>query len=118
MLLTAAVSKGIHSIDVSLIINPVVHEYIVSLAEDAGVNFIESFSNTKERDQDIEKKAVMLLKQSLSKTPKNKQDAGYSLLKEAATTGAQEMPNPQENTQQEPAIQPEQPKGFMQRKVK
>jgi hypothetical protein len=112
------VAKGVHSIDVSLIISPVLHEYIVALAEEAGVEFVEEFSRAEEQKKDVEQKAILLLKKSLGATPKGKQDAGFDLLTEAANAGTQETPNPQENIQEEPAIKPEQPKGFMQRRTK
>ena len=44
--LTLAVAKGVHNIDVSLIIAPVIHKFIVKTAEQAGVDFIEDFDNS------------------------------------------------------------------------
>lgn len=116
MLTTGAVAKGLHSIDVSLLISPVIHEYIVSLAEEAGVKFIEEFSREAEKKKGMEQQAVALLKKSLSATPKGKQDAGYNLLKEAANTATKEAPMPQENIEEQPATKPA--RGFMQRKAK
>jgi hypothetical protein len=42
-MLTGAVSQGIHSIDVSMMIAPVIHDYITNLLEEEGVEFKEFF---------------------------------------------------------------------------
>ncbi len=43
--LRSAVMEGLHSIDVSLIVAPVLHEYIKGLALEAGVEFDEGFDD-------------------------------------------------------------------------
>ena len=48
-ILRNAVMQGNHSIDVSLIIAPVLHEEIKALALEAGVEFEEGFDNKEER---------------------------------------------------------------------
>ena len=49
-LLRGAVMGGIHSIDISLIIAPVIHEFIVSTAEDLNIDFDEGLpDDTKDR---------------------------------------------------------------------
>ena len=53
MVLTGAVANGIHSIDMSMMIAPVVHEYIVELLESEGVEFKEFFD--EDDDEDIRK---------------------------------------------------------------
>lgn len=113
MLLTAAVSKGVHSIDVSLLINPVIHEYIINVAKDADAEYIEDFDRTAESAEEAQQKAVLLLKRSLKATPKKERDAGYDLLKEAS-----EQPITQEEPTPEQEMPMAAPKGFMQRKVK
>ena len=45
--LRSAVMEGIHSIDVSLIIAPVVHEYIKGFADAAGVEYDEGFEDNQ-----------------------------------------------------------------------
>jgi len=52
-ILRSAVMEGIHSIDVSLIIAPLLHEYIKGLAIEADVDFNEGFDNP-ERDKALE----------------------------------------------------------------
>jgi len=52
-ILTGAVMHGMHSIDVSLIIAPAIQEYLVSMAKEAGIDYVTGFEkgkDTKERD--------------------------------------------------------------------
>ena len=53
-LLRGAVMGGIHSIDISLIIAPVIHEYITSTAEKLGIDFDEGLPDNSEQDDAIE----------------------------------------------------------------
>ena len=48
-MLRAGVSEGVHSVDVSLIIGPVVHEQISSVAKAAGIEFEEGIEEKKDR---------------------------------------------------------------------
>ena len=50
MLLTGAVAQGIHSIDVSLMVAPVIQDYIVNLLEEEGVEFKEFFDEDSDED--------------------------------------------------------------------
>lgn len=52
LMLTGAVAKGIHSIDISLMIAPVVHDYIVEVLESEEVTFKEFF--TEDGDEDAQ----------------------------------------------------------------
>jgi len=57
MVLTGAVSQGIHSIDISMMIAPVIQDYIVTLLEDEGVEFEEFFE--EDGDEDIRKSIAL-----------------------------------------------------------
>ena len=46
----SAVIQGVHSIDVSLIIAPVIHEFIKSCADAAEIEYDEGIDNKKERE--------------------------------------------------------------------
>jgi len=46
-MLRGAVMEGIHSIDVSLIIAPVLHEYVKGFADAAGLEYDEGFENAE-----------------------------------------------------------------------
>ncbi len=51
-MLRGAVMEGIHSVDVSLVIAPVLHEYIKGFAEVAKIDYEEGFEN-KEVDKNL-----------------------------------------------------------------
>lgn len=53
-LLRGAVLGGIHSIDISLIIAPVIHEYITSTAEKLNIDFEEGLPDDSEQREAIE----------------------------------------------------------------
>ena len=46
-LLRSAVAEGIHSIDVSMIIAPVIHEFIKGTADEAGIQYEEGLVDTE-----------------------------------------------------------------------
>lgn len=50
-MLTGAVSQGIHSIDISMIIAPVIQDYLIEVLESEGVPFKEFFE--EDGDEDI-----------------------------------------------------------------
>jgi len=62
MMLTGAVAKGIHSIDISMMVAPVIQDYIVEVLEEEGVDFKEFFSD--DGDEDIQK--TMAISQAIS----------------------------------------------------
>lgn len=82
--LTLAVAKGVHNIDISLIIAPVIHKFIVKTAEQAGVDFIEDFDNSDMKAEDEKNKAKMLLDKAMAETPVEERDEGYQMLGEMA----------------------------------
>jgi hypothetical protein len=53
--LRAQVAEGIHSIDVSLVVAPVVHEFIKQIATTAGIDFDEGFED-KTRTKNAKRK--------------------------------------------------------------
>ncbi len=72
--LRSAVAEGIHSVDVSLIIAPVLHEYIKGYAVDAGVEFTEGFEEEDLEERQIKAgkmNALKVLKKSGSKKNKD-----------------------------------------------
>ena len=46
----SAVAEGIHSIDVSMIVAPVIHEYIKSTADEAGIKYDEGLIDEEEQE--------------------------------------------------------------------
>ena len=49
-LLRSAVAEGIHSIDISLIIAPLLHEFIKGRLDTFGIEYDEGISNSKEKE--------------------------------------------------------------------
>lgn len=76
--LTSAVMTGLHTIDVSMLVAPVLHEYVVNIAESSNIDFKEFFSEDEEGK--INSKVNLLLKKSLKETPEDEQDSGYELV--------------------------------------
>jgi len=67
-LLRAAVIDGRHSIDVSLLIGPIIHEYIVGTADAAGLNYSEGMDEPSADEVDVNytirsKEAAEILKE-------------------------------------------------------
>ena len=56
-ILTGAVGSGMHSIDVSMLIAPVIEEQLVYMGNTAGVKFKETFANDETDDEDTREKA-------------------------------------------------------------
>ena len=67
-LLRSAVLDGRHSIDVSLLIGPIIHEYIVGTADAAGLNYSEGMDEPSADEVDVNytirsKEAAEILKE-------------------------------------------------------
>ena len=80
--LTTAVMKGIHNIDVSLVIAPVIHKYLKLTAEQAGIDYKEDFKNTELAEEEKRKRINLLLKKAMDETPEGERDEGYEMLGE------------------------------------
>ena len=107
-MLRSAVMSGIHSLDVSLIIAPALHEYIKGLAIEADVEFDEGFDKPEERQairyqRDAGRAADMLRKIENGELPMPEDDT------------EQPMEEPMEETVVAEAEVEEAPKGLMAR---
>jgi len=117
-ILTASVAAGWHNIDVSLIIAPAMHEHIMSIANEAGVNYVEGFEQEEEAKQAKERERIRAkVAASLSKTPAAKQDEGYEMAMEAL--GVLDKPEEEYETMQEAEVEetqePQMQRGLMAR---
>jgi|TARA_R110000764_G_scaffold9_4_gene74 hypothetical protein len=78
-LLRGAVLEGRHSIDISMIIAPVIHEFITSTADKAGIDFEEGFPDDSKKRKKIKyqinsRKALKMLEKldmEVEDTPKD-----------------------------------------------
>ena len=94
-ILRSAVMEGIHSIDVSLIIAPVLHEHIKGFAEAAKLDYDEGFENEEGKKALSYKRDVARAKQMLKKLKEEES--------EAPTPEPMETPEPElEMQEQEP----------------
>ena len=83
-ILTTSVAAGWHSIDVSLIIAPFIHEHIISIANEAGVDYVEGFEADEEAKQERERQLILAkASQMLKDTPEGERDAGYEMAMES-----------------------------------
>lgn len=80
-ILTDAVMNGIHTVDISLIIAPVIHEQIKAIADEAGVEYKEGFE-TDDTERQAQERGMLAFKvqKALEATPKDKRDEGYDLV--------------------------------------
>jgi len=105
-ILRSAVMEGIHTVDVSLIIAPVIHEYIKSTADLLGVEYNEGFEDKEGRKRQSYVRNAALAEKRMK-----------SMGVEPKTVASQmEAPQPEMMTE-EPMMQEEQPTGLMARRA-
>lgn len=93
-ILRSAVMEGIHSIDVSLIIAPVLHEYIKGFAEIAKIEYDEGFEDAESKKVLAYKRDVARAKNMLKKLKEEKN---------SETPAPEPMEEPEsDNQEQEP----------------
>jgi len=99
-ILTASVAAGWHSIDVSLIVAPFMHEHIISMAKEAGVSYVEGFEKDEEAAQEKERQFILAkATRMLKDTPEGGRDAGYEMAMESL--GILDKPEAEYQTMQE-----------------
>ena len=101
--LRQAVMGGVHSVDVSLIIGPVVHEFIRGIPLAAGIDFDEGFEGKKAREE-------TMYERNKFRSQKMLEEIGIA---EAPTIIEEEEEAPVEQEEEKPM---EQPNGLMARK--
>lgn len=98
-LLRSAVAQGIHTVDVSLLIAPVIHEFIKATAEDAGLEYDEGFVDEEAEESRRRKIEYAKAKRKLKKKGYITEEEGTE---EAIPTGSQELP--MDTSEPEPEI--------------
>ncbi len=106
-LLRSAVAEGIHTVDVSLLIAPVIHEFIKSTAEEAGVEYEEGFVNEEKEER---QRRQMQYAKAKRKLEKEGYFEGEESTEEAIPFDSEELPA----DTGEPAV--EEPRGIMRRR--
>lgn len=119
--LTTAQMEGIHSVDVSLIIGDVIKEEFISIAEEAGIDYVTgdepSEADVKEKE---EQQVLALLRKKIGAA--DEMDAGVEMMQQTADMMASED-EPQEEAEepmammeeleQEEQTMPQEPRGLM-----
>jgi hypothetical protein len=95
LMLTGAVAQGIHSIDISMMVAPVVQDYIVNLLEEEGVEFKEFFE--EDSDDDVLKSIALSGAISGLKESRTKGDDTKSAMKAESKVKSNEMEEPMED---------------------
>lgn len=119
--LTTAQMEGIHSVDVSLIIGDVIKEELISIAEEAGIDYVTgdepSEMDIKEKE---EKEVLALLRKKIGAA--DEMDAGVEMMQQTADMMAdQEEEDDIEEEEAEPMMMqeeqeetmPQEPRGLM-----
>lgn len=98
-ILRSAVATGVHSIDISLSIAPVIHEFIKTTADDAGINY----------DEGLEDKKAIQKRKEVSKAKAEK------MIQEFRKKGSEPEPVVEEDIEEEITV--EEPEGFIKRRM-
>lgn len=109
-ILRGAVMAGVHSVDVSLIVAPVIHEYIKSVADELGVEYDEGFENKEAKEQARYSRNAMLAKDKMQKL-------GISPKETASQMEAPAEEAPVEMGQEDMMMPEEAPRGLMARRA-
>ena len=109
-ILRGAVADGIHTIDTSLIIAPIIHEYLTGTADAAGIEYKEGLSDTKVNMDDIN---YQVREQEARKILKDIDDKD----KDIDLSPMEEEPMQEQMPMEEPEMQEEKPRGLMAREV-
>ena len=116
-ILTTGVMEGVHSIDISMIVAPVLHEYILGAAKIQGVK-VKERPTTKDEELSAKEKATLAasIERGLEKSPK--EDMGREVLEEALSfvQGGAEEPEQEEMPIEEEEMPEEKPMGLMSRR--
>ena len=125
-ILRSAVFQGVHSIDVSLIVAPVLHEFIKDIGDATGVDYDEGISDSKERaviryQRNVARSEKMLKKLGINAeetmSGEEKPDSMEDQMEAMIVADEEEKPM-EETPMEEPTEAPmEEPKGLMSRSV-
>jgi len=117
--LTTAQMEGIHSVDVSLIIGDVVFEELVSIAEEAGLDYKTgdepSEFEAKEKEDEL---VLAMLRKKLDALDPESEDTGEEFMRQVETMMAEPQEEEEQDTEEMPMMEApveEAPRGLMAR---
>lgn len=119
--LTTAQMEGIHSVDVSLIIGDVIKEELISIAEEAGIDYVTGDEPSKMDVKEKEEQEVLaLLRKKIDEA--DEMDAGVEMMQQTADMMEEpedeedieaEAQEPMMMEEQEEQTMPQEPRGLM-----
>jgi|TARA_R100000482_G_scaffold23651_1_gene6982 hypothetical protein len=116
-MLSTGVMEGMHTVDVSMVVAPVLHEYILGAAKIQKIK-VKEFPETKDEQIDAKEKRALAstIERSLEKSPK--EDIGKALLEEALSFVQEDAPMAEGNAMDAPeeTTPEEKPMGLMSRR--
>ena len=108
--ITMAVGNGVHSVDVGLIIAPAVHQEIVSIAEDSGIEYDEYFPEDADEEAAAKERIKSIVLSKLGKDePKPIVSQTIEAMGSPETEEFEDMREEQEEQGDMPEGMPEQP---------
>jgi hypothetical protein len=110
--------EGIHSIDVSLIVHPVLVEYIHVQAREAGLKNITLKARNKKEDMEKKEKQILVSRLQRAIDKMEAPDEGTDILEQAQDflQDNKVQEEPVEEQEEEEAMVEEEPKGLMARR--
>ena len=119
--LTTAQMEGIHSVDVSLIIGDVIKEELISIAEEAGIDYVTGDEPSKIDIKEKEEQEILtLLRKKIDEA--DEMDAGVEMMQQTADMMTDEEEPQDEDIEaeaepmlmmQEEETMPQEPRGLM-----
>lgn len=108
-MLRSAVAEGIHSIDISLIIAPILHEFIKGRLDALGLEYDEGLDNPKEKEAIRYSRRLAEAKKMISDIKPQQEEVDVMSLEDT------EVEPTVENVIEETPVREEQPQGLMAR---
>ena len=84
---TVNVMKGMHNVDVKLLVSPVLHEYIATIGKAAGIDVKSSFDEVDTGDADNEQSTIQLINKRVNEievSEDEEDDEGVELMRQTA----------------------------------
>ena len=119
-LLTTGVMNGRHSVDVSIIIAPVIHAFIKAAMTSYGIEVRDAITSPEEELKEREKQRLMTaLELAMADADKKPDDPGIALLQEVQTTlNEEDVEATTEDAEMDMgSSEPAEPKGLMAKEV-
>lgn len=87
---TISVMKGMHTIDVSVLVAPIMHEYLKGIAQAAGIEIEEGLYEDQAKEEKQKQRAKLRMLKAIQGA--KKPDAGTELMEELTTASNEEAP--------------------------